>query len=33
MPEFLPLTDVLTDTLEQIGVILGLPNNLRILVK
>jgi hypothetical protein len=33
MPEFLTLADVLTNMLEQIGVLLGLPDDLRILVK
>ena len=30
MPEFLPLADVLTDALQQIGVFLALPDDLRI---
>jgi hypothetical protein len=33
MPEFLSLADVLTDALQQIGVLLALPDHLRILVE
>jgi hypothetical protein len=32
MPEFLSLADVFADALEQIGVLLGLPDDLRVLI-
>jgi hypothetical protein len=33
MPEFLSLADVLANVLQQIGVLLTLPNDFRVLVE